>query len=60
MDPTTHPLKRCRCGSPTEKCPDLPRTLAPADLNPDAVLVFDVRREGDFAASAFKINGNCP
>lgn len=51
MEPGTQPLKRCGCGAPTEKCPDLPRTIAPADLNPDAVLVFDVRREADFAAS---------
>ena len=51
MEPGTQPLKRCGCGTPTEKCPDLPRTLAPADLNPDATLVFDVRREADYAAS---------
>jgi rhodanese-related sulfurtransferase len=51
MEPGTQPLKRCGCGTPTEKCPDLPRTVAPADLNPDATLVFDVRREADFAAS---------
>jgi rhodanese-related sulfurtransferase len=51
MEPTAQPLKRCGCGAPTEKCPDLPRTIAPAEVNPDAVLVFDVRREADFAAS---------
>jgi rhodanese-related sulfurtransferase len=51
MEPTAQPLKRCGCGAPTEKCPDLPRTIAPAEVNPDAVLVFDVRREADFVAS---------
>ncbi len=51
MEPGTQPLKRCGCGTPTEKCPDLPRTVAPAEVNPDAVLVFDVRREADFATS---------
>lgn len=51
MEFGTQPLKRCGCGAPTEKCPDLPRTIAPAEVNPDAVLVFDVRREADFAAS---------
>jgi len=51
MEPTAQPLKRCGCGAATEKCPDLPRTIAPAEVNPDAVLVFDVRREADFAAS---------
>lgn len=51
MESRTQPLKRCGCGTPTDKCPDLPRTIAPAELNPDATLVFDVRREADFAAS---------
>ncbi|MFN3750922.1 MAG: rhodanese-like domain-containing protein [Thiobacillus sp.] len=51
MEPTAQPLKRCGCGTPTDKCPDLPRTIAPAKMNPDAALVFDVRREADFAAS---------
>jgi rhodanese-related sulfurtransferase len=51
MEPGTQPLKRCGCGSPTDKCPDLPRTVAPATFDPDAALVFDVRREADFAAS---------
>ncbi len=51
MEPGTQPLKRCGCGTPTEKCPDLPRTIAPAKVNPDATLVFDVRREADYAAS---------
>jgi rhodanese-related sulfurtransferase len=57
MEPGTQPLKRCGCGTPTEKCPDLPRTVAPADLNPDATLVFDVRREADYAASNETIPG---
>jgi len=57
MEPTAQALKRCGCGAPTEKCPDLPRTITPAEVNPDAVLVFDVRREADFAASAEIIPG---
>jgi rhodanese-related sulfurtransferase len=57
MEPPTQPLKRCGCGSPTEKCPDLPRTIKPAELDPDAVLVFDVRREADYAASGEIIPG---
>jgi rhodanese-related sulfurtransferase len=57
MEPTTQPLKRCGCGSPTDKCPDVPRTIKPVDLNPDAVLVFDVRREADYAASNETIPG---
>lgn len=51
MEPGTQPLKRCGCGTPTDKCPDLPRTIAPAKVNPDTALVFDVRREADYAAS---------
>ena len=51
MEPTPQPLKRCGCGTPTEKCPDAPRTIKTDELNPDATLVFDVRREADFAAS---------
>jgi rhodanese-related sulfurtransferase len=57
MEPSTQPLKRCGCGSPTDQCPDLPRTFPPADLNPDATLVFDVRREADYAASGEIIPG---
>ena len=57
MEPGTQPLKRCGCGTPTEKCPDLPRTIAPAKLDPEATLVFDVRREADFAASSEIIPG---
>jgi rhodanese-related sulfurtransferase len=53
----SHALKRCGCGSPTEKCPDLPRTIQPADLNPDTTLVFDVRREADYTASNETIPG---
>jgi rhodanese-related sulfurtransferase len=51
MEPGTQPLERCGCGTPSEKCPDLPRTIAPAKVNPDTALVFDVRREADYAAS---------
>ncbi|MHB1051736.1 MAG: rhodanese-like domain-containing protein [Thiobacillus sp.] len=47
----SHPLKRCGCATPTEKCPDAPRTLKADAFNPDTVLVFDVRREADYAAS---------
>lgn len=57
MEPGTQPLKRCGCGSTTDKCPDLPRTIAPAEVNPDATLVFDVRREADYAASGETIPG---
>ena len=57
MESTTHPLKRCGCDNPTEKCPDLPRTIQPAKLNPDTTLVFDVRREADYAASNETIPG---
>lgn len=57
MEPGTQPLKRCGCDSPTEQCPDAPRTIQPADLNPDATLVFDVRREADYSASGEIIPG---
>ena len=57
MEPTTQPLKRCGCGSPTDKCPDLPRTIAPTGFDPDTALVFDVRREADYAASSELIPG---
>jgi rhodanese-related sulfurtransferase len=57
MEPVAKPLKQCGCASPTEKCPDAPRTIAPADLDPDTTLVFDVRRETDFAASREIIPG---
>ena len=57
MEPTTQPLKRCGCGSPTDKCPDLPRTIAPTAFDPNTALVFDVRREADYAASSEFIPG---
>ncbi len=57
MEPGTQPLKRCGCGSPTDKCPDLPRSIEPAKLDPDTTLVFDVRREADYAASSETIPG---
>jgi len=57
MEPTTRPLKRCGCGSPTDQRPDMLRTIQPADLNPDTTLVFDVRREADYAASSETISG---
>jgi len=43
--------KRCGCANPTQKCEEMARTIKPAKVNPDAMLVFDVRREADFAAS---------
>jgi rhodanese-related sulfurtransferase len=57
MEPTAQPLKRCGCGSPTEKCEELARTIKPARLDPDATLVFDVRREADYLASSETIPG---
>lgn len=51
MEPIAQPLKRCGCGTTTEKCVELARTVRPEKLDPDATLVFDVRREADFAAS---------
>lgn len=51
MELKAQPLKRCGCNNPTEKCTDLARTIKPTKLDPDATLVFDVRREADFAAS---------
>ena len=57
MEPRTQPLKRCGCGSPTDKCEELARTIKPAKLDPDATLVFDVRREPYYAASTETIPG---
>jgi rhodanese-related sulfurtransferase len=57
MEPGTQHLKRCGCGSTTDKCPDMPRTINPAEVDPDATLVFDVRREADYAASGETIPG---
>ena len=53
----SYALKRCGCASPTEKCPDAPRTIQADKFDPDAVLVFDVRREADYAASREIIPG---
>ena len=57
MESTSEPLSFCGGIGATDKSQDLPRTIAPADLNPDAVLVFDVRREADFNASSEIIPG---
>ncbi len=57
MEPTPQPLKRCKCATPTDKCPDVPRSIQAAELDPDATLVFDVRREADYAASGEIIPG---
>jgi rhodanese-related sulfurtransferase len=51
MEDTNQAPKRCGCANPTDKCPDMPRTLHPAKLNPDRALVLDVRRAADYAAS---------
>lgn len=52
MDPKIiQPPKRCGCANPSEKCEELARTIRPGKVDPDAVLVFDVRREADYAAS---------
>jgi rhodanese-related sulfurtransferase len=49
--------KRCGCANPSEKCEELARTIKPAKVDPDTALVFDVRREADFAASNEVIPG---
>ncbi|WP_018078335.1 rhodanese-like domain-containing protein [Thiobacillus denitrificans] len=49
--------KRCGCSNPTDKCEELARTIKPAKLDPDTTLVFDVRRESDYAASSETIPG---
>ena len=51
MEPTPQPLKQGGCGSTTEKNPNAPRTVLASEFNPETVLVFDVRREADYAAS---------
>jgi rhodanese-related sulfurtransferase len=57
MEPTTQPLKRCGCGTATEKCAELARTVRPEKVDPDSALIFDVRREADYAASGETIPG---
>ncbi len=57
MESTSQPLNFCGGSSATDKFADLPRTIAPAELDPDKVLVFDVRREADFNASSEIIPG---
>ena len=49
--------KRCGCGKPSEKCDELARTIKPNKFDPDTTLVFDVRREADYAASGEIIPG---
>ena len=51
MEPISQPLKQCGGSSSAEKDPNAPRTIPASEFNPDAVLVFDVRREADYAAS---------
>ena len=57
MEDTTKAAKRCGCANPTDKCPELPRTIDPAKLDPDTALVLDVRRAADYAASKEIIPG---
>ena len=57
MESATQSPKRCGCANPTEKCPDVPRTIKPGKLNPDTTLVLDVRRAADYAASSETIPG---
>ena len=57
MENTTQPPKRCACANPTDKCPDLPRSILPAKVDPDTTFVLDVRREADYAASKETIPG---
>jgi len=51
MEDSSQSPKRCGCANPTDKCPDLPRSIHPAKVKPDNALVLDVRRAADFAAS---------
>lgn len=57
MEPTPQPLKHGGCGTTPEKDPNAPRTIPAADVRPDAALIFDIRREADFAASSEIIPG---
>lgn len=57
MEPTTHPLKQACCGGANAVDANQPRTIAPAEVNPDTTLVFDIRRESDYAASSEAIPG---
>jgi rhodanese-related sulfurtransferase len=49
--------KRCGCANPSEKCEELARTIKPTKVDPDTTLIFDVRREADYAASNEVIPG---
>ncbi|MHB1093336.1 rhodanese-like domain-containing protein [Thiobacillus sp.] len=52
MEPTIiQAPRRCGCANPTQKCEEMARTIKPAKVDPDTMLVFDVRRETDYAAS---------
>src|SRR4030066_2391707 len=57
MEPKTQPLERAGANNPTEKWADLARPVNPAKFDPDATVVFDVRREADYAASDETIPG---
>jgi rhodanese-related sulfurtransferase len=57
MESTTHPLKQACCGGANAVDASLPRTIAAAEVKPDTALVFDIRREADYAASSEIIPG---
>jgi rhodanese-related sulfurtransferase len=57
MENDTQAPKRCGCATPSEKCDELARTIKPAKVDPDTALVFDVRREADYAGSSETIPG---
>ena len=58
MEPTSQPLKQHSCCDTTpEKDLNAPRTIPAVDVHPDSVLIFDIRREADFAASSEIIPG---
>lgn len=56
MESTTRPLTRSDSAS-TDDAPQGPRTIQPTELDPNATLVFDVRREADYRASSEIIPG---
>lgn len=57
MPPTTHPPKPADAGSSAAADQASPRTLPPADVDPDAQCIIDVRREADYAASGETLPG---
>jgi rhodanese-related sulfurtransferase len=57
METKPQPVQFCGCGGASAQCAGTPRTIAPAELDPDRTLVFDVRREADYQASSEIIPG---